>query len=76
MIKIAKELNPNVDYQFGDMRTIRMRENFDAVTILDSISYMRTAEDLKRAFNTAYYHLKPGGVFLTMAEISGGGGGI
>ena len=68
MIKIAKELNPNVDYQYGDMRTIRMRENFDAVTILDSISYMGTAEDLKRAFSTAYYHLKPGGVFLTMAE--------
>ena len=68
MLKVAKELNPEVSYQYGDMRTIRIREYFDAVTILDSICYMRTIEDLQRAFNTVYYHLKPGGVFLTLAE--------
>ena len=68
MLKVAKKLNPEVSYKYGDMRTIRMREYFDAVTILDSIGYMRTAKDLQRAFTTAYYHLKPGGVFLTLAE--------
>ena len=72
MLKIAQELNPEVTYQYGDMRTIRLRENFDAVTILDSISYMRTANDLKRTFATAFYHLKPGGVFLTIAEKTAG----
>jgi len=68
MLKIAKKLNPEVNHQYGDMRTMRMREYFDAVTILDSISYMKTIEDLQKAFSTAYYHLKPGGVFLTLAE--------
>jgi len=68
MLKLAKELNPEVNYHYGDMRTIRMREYFDAVTILDSISYIRTVDDLRRTFVTAYDHLKPGGVFLTMVE--------
>ena len=68
MLTIAKKLNPEVNYQYGDMRTIRMRENFDAVTILDSINYIKTVEDLQRTFITTYEHLKPGGVFLTFVE--------
>jgi len=72
MLKIAKELNSEINYQFGDMRTFRSREVFDAVTILDSIGYMRTAKDLKRAFSTAFFHLKPGGIFLTIAEKTSG----
>jgi SAM-dependent methyltransferase len=68
MLQLAKKLNPEVNYQYGDMRTIRMRENFDAVTILDSINYIKTVEDLQRIFITIYEHLKPGGVFLTFVE--------
>jgi len=68
MLTLAKKLNPEVNYQYGDMRTIRIRERFDAVTILDSINYIRTVEDLQRTFITIYEHLKPGGVFLTFVE--------
>lgn len=68
MLTLAKKLNPEVNYQHGDMRTIRLEERFDAVTILDSINYIRTVEDLRRTFITAYEHLKPGGVFLTFIE--------
>jgi len=50
------------------MRTIRIRERFDAVTILDSINYIKTVEDLQRTFITTYEHLKPGGIFLTFVE--------
>lgn len=68
MLSLAKKLNPEVDYKFGDMRTIRLGERFDAVTILDSINYIKTVEDLQRTFITTYEHLKPGGVFLTFVE--------
>jgi SAM-dependent methyltransferase len=68
MLKLARDLNPEVRYVNGDMRTIRLGECFDAVIIGDSINYMRTAEELRRAFLTAYEHLNPGGVFLTVVE--------
>lgn len=68
MLKLARKLNPEVTYHNGDMRTIRLRERFDAVTIPDAINYMNTIEDLRSVFMTAYEHLKPGGVFLVIVE--------
>ncbi|MEZ5359013.1 MAG: class I SAM-dependent methyltransferase [Candidatus Zixiibacteriota bacterium] len=68
MLTLAKELNPHVSYINGDMRAIRLGQGFDAVTVFDSISYMRTPESLKAAFLTAYTHLRPGGVFITCIE--------
>lgn len=68
MLALAKKLNPEVNYQYGDMRTIRLEERFDAVIALDSINYIKTVENLQRTFITAYEHLKPGGVFLTFVE--------
>lgn len=68
ILTLAKKLNPEVNYQYGDMRTIRLEEKFGAVTILDSINYIKTVEDLQRTFITTYEHLKPGGVFLTFVE--------
>jgi len=69
MLELARKLNPEVKYQRGDMRTVRLGEAFDAVVILDSINYMSTAEELRSAFVTAYEHLKPGGAFLTHVEV-------
>ncbi len=68
MLSLAKKLNPEVKYKYGDMRTLQLRERYDAVAILDSINYIKTVEDLQKTFITAYEHLKPGGVFLTFAE--------
>lgn len=68
MLSLAKKLNPEVNYKYGDMRTIQLGEKYDAVTILDSINYIKTVEDLQKTFITAYEHLKPGGVFLTFME--------
>ena len=69
MLEIAVKRNPEVDYHHGDMRTIELGKKFDAVTIPESIGYMTTKEDLKRAIATANKHLKPGGVLLIMANI-------
>jgi len=72
MLSLAKKLNPEVNYKYGDMRTIRLEEKFDAITILDSINYIKTVEDLQKTFITTYKHLKPGGVFLTFVEQTAG----
>jgi len=68
MQETAKRLNPEVRYLLGDMRSLRLDESFDAVVSFDSISYMQTKEELQAAFRTAFFHLKPGGVFLTYQE--------
>ena len=68
MLSLARRLNPEVRYLPGDMRTIRLAEQFDAAIIADSINYMLSDEDLKSAFKTAYEHLRPGGIFCTYAE--------
>ena len=68
MLKLARQLNPEVSYLAGDMRTVRLHTTFDVVTIFDSVNYMVTVQDLRSAFMTAFAHLRPGGVFLTVVE--------
>lgn len=70
MLELARRLNPQVAYARGDMRTVRLGACFDAVTLLDSVNYMVTVEDLRATFATAFAHLKPGGVFVTIAELT------
>jgi len=70
MLGLARGLNSEVTYLLGDMRTLRLGQSFDAVTLLDSVNYMVTVEDLRAAFATAFAHLKPGGVFVTIAELT------
>lgn len=49
----------------GDIREIRLNDRFDAVIALfHVISYQTTNEDVTAAFETARYHLKPGGFFI------------
>ncbi len=64
MLKVSRELNPECEHVQGDMRTVRLGRQFDAVFIHDAIDYMTTARDLRRALKTAYVHCKPGGVAL------------
>jgi ubiquinone/menaquinone biosynthesis C-methylase UbiE len=69
MLAIARRRNPEVRYIKGDMRTVALKERFDAVAIPDSIGYMTTIGDLRKAIGTACRHLNPGGVFLIVALI-------
>jgi SAM-dependent methyltransferase len=70
MLILAREYNPEINYIHGDMRTIDLKERFDAVVIPDSIGYMTTIADLKKAMTTADKHLKPGGVLLIVTSIA------
>ncbi len=68
MMENSKKINPNTRHLVGDMRDFRLDEKFDAVFIHDAISYMTTLTDLKKAFITAWEHLRPGGVFISSPD--------
>jgi hypothetical protein len=70
MLELAGQLNPEVAYFPGDMRTVHLEQTFDAVVIADSINYMLNEADLCSAFQTAYAHLNPGGIFCTYAAVT------
>jgi trans-aconitate methyltransferase len=64
MLSLSRGLNPELEHIQGDMRTMRLERQFDAVFIHDAVMYMTTLEDLRLAVRTAYLHCNPGGVAL------------
>ncbi len=68
MLAVSHALNPECEHLAGDMRSIRLGRQFDAVFIHDAIAYMTTPEDLRRALETACLHCKPGGVLLVVPD--------
>lgn len=83
MLAVSRRLNPECDHHIGDMRTIRLGRQFDAVLVHDAIDYIIGTEDLRRVIQTAAAHCKPSGIALfvpdyvkdTFSELTGGGGG-
>jgi len=68
MLEASRALNPECEHIQGDMRSVRLDRTFDAVFIHDAIVYMTTEDDLRRALETAYVHLRPGGVGLFVPD--------
>ena len=68
MLDHSRKLNPGVRHHVGDMRTVRLRETFDAVLIHDAVDYMATETDLLAAFATARAHLRAGGLLITAPD--------
>ena len=64
MLRVSERLNPECEHIQGDMRTIRLGREFDAVFVHDAISYMNSIIDLRRVMQTAYEHCAPRGVAL------------
>ncbi len=70
MLELSRQLNPTVEHHLGDMRTFRLPgQTFDAVLIHDAISYMLTEDDLRAAFATARFHLRPGGLLIVAPDL-------
>jgi trans-aconitate methyltransferase len=61
MLAGSRLLNPECEHIEGDMRSVRLDKQFDAVFIHDAISYLVCLEDLRQALETAFLHCKPGG---------------
>ena len=51
MLKIARDINPGVRYIQGDMRNVKLMKHFDAIVIPDSIDYMVTIDETRRAIS-------------------------
>jgi SAM-dependent methyltransferase len=64
MLAHSRSLNPECEHLPGDMRTVRLDRQFDAVFVHDAVCYMTTAADLRQAIETAYVHCRPGGAAL------------
>ena len=64
MLAISRALNPECEHLQGDMRTVRLGRQFDAVFVHDAVMYMISLDDLRQAMETAYIHCKPGGSAL------------
>ncbi|MEW6486694.1 MAG: class I SAM-dependent methyltransferase [Thermodesulfobacteriota bacterium] len=64
MLEVSRALNPECAHVAGDMRTVRLGRQFDAVFLQDAVGYLTTAEDLRAAARTAFAHCAPGGAAL------------
>ncbi len=68
MLDVSRALNPECEHIEGDMRTVRLGRDFDAVLIHDAIMYMLTDDDLRAAIGTAAAHLRSGGVAVFVPD--------
>lgn len=68
MLAMSERINPGVEHLEGDMRTVRLGRDFDAVLVHDAIMYMTTEQDLRTAIATAAAHLRPDGAALFVPD--------
>ena len=64
MRAVSRALNPDCEHIDGDMRSVRLGREFDAVFVHDAVCYMTTEVDLRQAIETAAAHCKAGGAAL------------
>lgn len=64
MLAVSRRLNPECEHARGDMRTLRLGREFDAVFVHDAVMYMTGEADLRQALATAFVHCRPGGLAL------------
>ena len=83
MLAVSRQLNPDCEHLQGDMLTLRLGREFDAVLVHDAVDYVTSREDLRRVIATAFAHCRPGGMAVFAPDHTaeafrpgtGGGGG-
>ena len=68
MLAASQALNPDCEHIEADIRTVRLARSFDAVFVQDAICHMTTEQDLRAVMETAFVHLRPGGVALFVPD--------
>lgn len=69
MLGAAARNNPGARCVRGDLRSVRLEQRFDVVFAHDALCYLRTPEDLRAAAETAFTHLRPGGLTLWVPDL-------
>jgi SAM-dependent methyltransferase len=62
MLAVSRRLNPECEHVQGDMRTMRLGREFDAVLVHDAVDYITGEAELVQVARTAFAHCRPGGV--------------
>ena len=68
MLALSAAQNPGCVHVPGDMRTVRLNRNYDAVLAHDAICYMTTEADVLAVAETAFAHTRPGGAALFVPD--------
>jgi SAM-dependent methyltransferase len=68
MLELSRSLNPECRHLVGDMRDLRLGEEFDAVFVHDAVAYLTSEEDLAATIATAAAHLRHGGAALFVPD--------
>jgi hypothetical protein len=68
MLENSKKLNQSVRHFVGDMRNVRLDRKFDIVMVHDAVTYMKSESDLLDLFETAKFHLEPGGLLVASPD--------
>ena len=68
MLEHSRAINPECEHIQGDMRSLRLDRQFDAVFVHDAVCYLTTRDDLLACMRTVHTHCKPGGVALFMPD--------
>jgi len=65
MIAIARESNPDIDYEVADMIRYRPEKRFDLVTCTgDALNHIMDLKDVEQIFQNVYGYLNEGGYFI------------
>lgn len=64
MLALSRELNPECEHLPGDMRSLGLDREFDAVFVHDAVCYITTLEDLSKVAEIAFTHTRRGGAAL------------
>jgi SAM-dependent methyltransferase len=68
MLEVSAALNPECEHVPGDMRTVRLEREFDAVFAHDALAYMTAEADLRAVIETAFIHCRRGGAALFVPD--------
>jgi trans-aconitate methyltransferase len=68
MLERSHSINPECEHIEGDMRSLRLGREFDAVFVHDAVCHLITHADLLACMRTAFVHCKPGGAALFMPD--------
>lgn len=64
MLAQSRRLNPECEHLVGDMRSVQLGREFDAVFVHDAVSYITSEDDLRRVVETASVHCRGGGAVV------------
>jgi len=68
MLAVSRSLNPECEHVVGDMRSVRLGRQFDAVFVHDALAYLTSEADLGAVAATAAAHCRRGGAAVFVPD--------